>query len=76
MSLRNECQIQRMLLRVISQENSLYNITSFTKLDLMCASILYDTRYNLIQICNHAFRMDPHSIFLVIQNYKFRISET
>jgi hypothetical protein len=37
----------------------------------MCTSMLYDTQYNLIQICNHNFRMDPHSILLVKQNYKF-----
>jgi len=52
--------------------DSLYNITSFIKQGLMCTLKLYDTQYDPIQKRNHIFRMDPHSILLVIQNYKFR----
>jgi len=52
--------------------DSLYNITSFIKQGLKFTLMLYDTQYNLIQKRYHIFRMDPHSIVLVIQNYKFR----
>ena len=27
--------------------------------------MLYDTQYNIIQICNNTFRTDPHSLILV-----------